>query len=72
MTASPQASIDRIKAQACHVGQCESFAELAAILMADRYARKGRSFDAHRILRTYLKQYPMTPRVMAKLRELSA
>jgi hypothetical protein len=71
MTASTQASLDSIKAQACHVGQCETFAELAAILMAERYLKKGRSFDAQRILRSCLRQHPMSPRVIAKLRELS-
>ena len=67
---STASSPEAIKRQACHAAECESFAELTALLIAERYAKQGRIFEAHRVLRSYLKQHPMTPRVMRKLSAL--
>lgn len=59
-----------IKHQACKAGGYDSFAELTAILLANFYTKQQRNFEAHRVLKAYLKHHPMTPRIQEKLKML--
>ncbi len=61
----------RIKQLATKVGGYRSFAELTALVMAERFAAQHRPFEARRILQAFLKSQPATPRVLAKLRSLA-
>lgn len=62
------AMIKRIRFETQATCQYKSFAELAAIVVACQYLKKGRRQDARRILMSYLKKHPSTSRVAAALR----
>ena len=62
---------DRIKAQALAVAGLSTFPELAALALAKRLARCGRTRDARRILISYLKRHAPTDAIVAGLRALS-
>lgn len=44
-----------------------SFAEVAAVALARSFLRTGRRWDARRILMSYLRRHPPTPRVLEVL-----
>jgi hypothetical protein len=63
--------IVQLRARACAVGGCTSFAELATVSLVRQFLRKGRRQDARRILRAFLQRHPSTPLVAELVRAIA-
>ena len=65
-----EAAVAKLRATACAVEGCDSFAELATVALVRQFLKKGRRADARRLLGAYLEQHPRTPKIAGLQQEL--
>jgi hypothetical protein len=63
-------ALESIRELAVEVGGYQSFAELAALAMVKQLLANHRPLAARRVLKSYLKRHPMTPRIAQRLTTL--
>ncbi len=63
-------TLESVRDLAVEVGGYQSFPELAALALVGRLCADHRPLAARRVIRSYLKRHPMTPRIALKLATL--
>ncbi len=61
-------AITRIKRDAVAACRYQTFAELAAVVLACQFLKKGRTRDARRVLKRFMELHASTPRIVEAMR----